>query len=56
MAPEFTTQELNTICNWAMDAADKARRVLAFWPEPYEEAKAIFNKAHEEYMKREREG
>lgn len=56
MAQKFTTKELHTICNWAMDAADKAKKKLSYWPEPYEEAKAIFEKAHNEYMKREREG
>ena len=56
MAPEFTIQELNLICVWASQAAEKARFHLSYWPEPYERAKAIFDKAHEERMKREREG
>lgn len=53
MDPEFTASELHTICRWAMDAADKARKSMSYWPEPYEEAKTIFNKANEEYRKRE---
>ena len=53
MDPEFTKAELHTICNWAMAAADKARKQLSYWPEPYEQAQAIFNKANEEYRKRE---
>lgn len=56
MAPDFTTDELHTICQWAMDAADKARKHQSYWPTPYEKAKAIFEKAHQECMKREREG
>lgn len=56
MAPEFTKSELIEICGWAMNACDKARSKLSYWPEPYEKAKAIFEKAHEAYMKMEREG
>lgn len=52
MTPEFTAKELHTICNWAMDAADKAKKKLPYWTEPYEEAKAIFEKVHKEYIKR----
>lgn len=53
MAPEFTKAELHTICMWAMNAADKARKQLSYYPEPYKQAQAIFNKANEEYRKRE---
>ena len=56
MAPEFTTQELNMICVWASQAAEKARLKMSYWPEPYERAMTIFDKAHEERIKREREG
>lgn len=56
MAPDFTVDELHTICNWAMDAAEKARKHQSYWPTPYEKAQAIFSKAHEEYMKRKGEG
>lgn len=56
MAPEFTTKELVTICGWAMEACDKAKKKMSYWPEPYEEAKTIFDKAFEERTKREREG
>ena len=56
MAPDFTTDELNMICAWAMQAADRAKLHISYYPAPYEKARAIFDKAHEERMKREREG
>ncbi len=56
MAPEFTDKELNAICVYASQAAAKAELKRSYWPEPYEMAMTIFNKAHEERMKREREG
>ena len=56
MAVEFTKSELLTICDWAMNACDKAKNKLSYWPEPYEKAKAIFDKAFDERLKTEREG
>ena len=56
MEPLFTDKELNLICVWASQAAERARPKMSYWPEPYESAKAIFNKAHEERIKREKEG
>lgn len=56
MAPEFTDQELNTICVWASQAAAKAELKRSYWPEPYERAMTIFEKAHQERERRKREG
>ncbi len=56
MATAFTDKELNTIAVWVSQAAAKAELHRSYWPEPYERAMTIFDKAHQERMKREREG
>lgn len=52
---EFTKAELLAISGWAMDAADRAKKIRDVWPEPYEKAYAIFKKAHQEYIDMEKE-
>lgn len=56
MATAFTDRELNTIAVWASQEAAKAAPKRSYWPEPYDRAMAIFDKAHEEREKRKKEG
>lgn len=53
MMVEFTSDELLTICEWAMDRADALKRCTYVNAYAYETAQSIFQKAHEEYFKRE---
>ena len=55
-AADFTKAELCKIAEWAMDAADAARRGKFVNTYAYETAKSIFDKVFAENCKREREG
>lgn len=55
-AADFTKAELCKIAEWAMDAADAARRGKFVNVYAYELAKSISNKVFAESCKREGEG
>lgn len=55
MLSDLTYEEIRTILIWSMDAADRAKRSIAYYPAPYEKAKAIHDKVHEEICNRKRE-
>lgn len=55
MLSDLTNDEIRTILSWSMEAADKARKSISYWPEPYQKAQAIHDKVHDEYYKRKTE-
>lgn len=52
----FTKEELHEIVNWAMDAADKAKRSSNLYMNifKYELARQIFEKVHNAYEEMEK--